>query len=146
MAAKIRKPHLEPSTFKKLVEEAKEKTKGLDTEVFMISFRQVDKSQGDSFHDWESKQLLAHALDVIQGYSSLPLVQQLHDKFKTYPSFPPREKTEFTFPKHVPPDAKWASMHVQGAPCLIGHVINNTFVLVFLDGGHKFWKSELKNT
>ena len=143
----IKKPHKQPSRFKQYLETVKAKaSENPDKGVFLISFRQIDRDQGQSFHDWENSHLLADAIETICGYSSLPLIQQLHNKFKIYPGFPPEEKTDFKFPKHVSTDARWASMHIKGEPCLIGHVVNNTFFLVFLDRYHKFYKSELRNT
>jgi hypothetical protein len=45
----------------------------------------------------------------------------------------------FEYPAHIPEDAKWARIHVNGPAIIAGHVINNTFYLVFLDKTHKFY-------
>lgn len=145
--ATVRKPNTKPSFFKQTVAELKAKaSEQLHKEVFMVSFRHVDRNQGQRFNEWEAAQLLAHAIETVCGYSSASLHSQLHDRFKIYGGFPPPDKTDFSHPSQVPPDAQWACMHIAGEPCLIGHVVDNTFFLVFLDQHHKFWKSELKHT
>jgi hypothetical protein len=49
-------------------------------------------------------------------------------------------------PRHVPEDAVWASMHVQGKECVAGHIVGNVFYVVFLDKEHDFFPTELKHT
>jgi len=115
-------------------------------ETFHISFRHLDKTQGQTFHEWEESKILAVALETLHGYCGSPLNNQLNKKFTIYNDFPPKDKTEFTHPKHVPMDAKWARIHVNGMQIIAGHVYKNTFYIVFLDQHHKFYKSELKNT
>jgi len=90
--------------------------------------------------------MLSEALNTLWNYCCKPIVNQYSDKFTVYGDFPPSNKTDFFHPKQVPEDAKWARIHVNGLHCLIGHVIYDTFYLVFLDQEHKFWKSVLKNT
>lgn len=145
MVKLIKKPHQTESSFKHLTEKAR-KSEINDKEIFLLSLKQFDKSQGQNFHKWEENNILADAFETLYNYSHLPLVSQFNDKFKTYPSFPPADKTDFTYPKHISLDARWASMHVNGKVCLVGHIVKNTFFLVFLDCEHCFWKSELKNT
>jgi hypothetical protein len=74
------------------------------------------------------------------------LNNQFSKKFAAYESFPPKDKTIYEHPKHVPEDAKWARIHVNGTHILVGHIFKNTFYLTFLDPEHKFWITELKNT
>ena len=66
------------------------------------------------------------------------------DSFKTYKSFPPH--SQYKAPSNVKPDAKWASMHIQGKQCFGGHLEDNVFHIVFLDEDHKFWPCEKKHT
>lgn len=148
--AKIKiKPHLQKSPIKQLAErKAQESAKNLDsTDCFHLTFRHLDKTQGHTFQDWEKSEMLAHPLDVLASYCNLPLTQQVdNNKFTIYGNFPPSHKTDFTHPKHIPEDAKWARIHITGKQCVIGHVVGNAFYVVFLDGEHKFWHSELRNT
>jgi hypothetical protein len=115
-------------------------------ESFHVSFRHLDKSQGQTFENWQEEKILASALHTLCGYCSRPLVEQQGKKFTVYGDFPPKNKTDFYHPKHVPTDAKWARIHVNGLQIIAGHVFKNTFYVVFLDKEHKFYKSELKNT
>ena len=109
--------------------------------------RHLDPNQGDNWASWQEQSILARAMETISGYCSRSLrSQEDGKKFTIYGDFPPSQKTEFTHPKHVPPDAEWARIHVTGKQCIVGHVVQNTFYVVFLDGEHQFWKSELKNT
>jgi hypothetical protein len=65
-------------------------------------------------------------------------------RFKRYKSFPP--DSEFRHPRHVPADADWYVMHIEGLPCIAGHMVKNVFYLVFLDKNHKFWPTMLHFT
>jgi hypothetical protein len=113
-------------------------------QTFCVSLKNFDTSQGQRFSDWEEAQLLAKLLDRWHSHSAKPLEQCLDKRFKRYPSFP--AKSEFRKPKSIPPDAMWASMHVQGEECVAGHIIGNVFYVVFLDRHHKFWPTEKKHT
>lgn len=42
-------------------------------------------------------------------------------------------------------DVQWSSLHINGRCCLIGHIVKNTFYLIFLDKDHRFWITK-KNT
>lgn len=141
---KVKKPDRKDS-FKELAEKARGINEFND-DCLTISLRHFDNNQGQKFVEWDSEHILADALETIKGYSSQPPSKQFNDRFKIYGGFPPSDKTIFKHPKHVPADAKWTSMHVSGKRCLIGHLVKNTFFLVFLDKEHEFWKSELKNT
>ena len=119
--------------------------KGAD-DLFHISFKHLDKTQGQSFHEWETEGLLADALITLHNYSHSSIQSQLNDKFTCYGDFPPPAKTDFTHPRHVPDDAKWARIHVNGKQVIAGHIFKNTFYIVFLDRDHRFWISEKKHT
>jgi hypothetical protein len=109
---------------------------------FKISLAYFDPSPmyASGFKDWQRVGLLSKALETLQGYCKQPLRRQIDgDKFAVYQSFPPADKTMFEYPKHVPEDAEWARIHVNGASVLIGHIVGDTFYLVFLDKTHKFW-------
>jgi hypothetical protein len=79
-------------------------------------------------------------IETIQGYCCRPLLEQVDgDKFTIYGDFPPKERTRFTPPTFVPEDANWARIHVTGPAVVVGHIIENTFYVVFLDKTHKFY-------
>lgn len=109
---------------------------------FKISFQYLDTTQkyGSTFKDWQHSGLLSFAMETLHGYCCSPLLQQIDgDKFAIYGSFPPKEKTLFEFPKNVPEDANWARIHINGSAVVIGHVVGDTFYVVFLDKTHKFF-------
>ena len=109
---------------------------------FKVSFQYLDTTQkyASSFKDWQKCGLLSKAMDVLQGYSCSPLRSQIDGvKFSVYDSFPPEEKTMFVYPKNVPEDAHWARIHVNGPAVIIGHIVRDTFYVVFLDKTHKFF-------
>jgi len=145
MARTIPKPHKRQSLFKGLSESVKARQDEQDR-MFLVSFKDMDRTQGQTFAEWESEELLSKALETLRDYCCAPLLDQAGSKFTIYGSFPPDEKTDFTKPKHIPEDAQWARIHVAGEPCIIGHVVRNVFYVVFLDKKHKFYKSELKHT
>lgn len=146
MSKKV-KPHLKQSILKQTLAKKKSQEE-LDKEgFFMVSFRHLDREQGNNLYEWERNNILAHSIDVLAGYCNDKLLTQADGKkFTIYGDFPPNEKTEYSFPSTVPEDANWARIHITGLQCVIGHIVNNVFYVVFLDGDHTFWKSELKNT
>lgn len=112
------------------------------TANFKVSFQYLDTTQkyGSSFKDWQKCGLLSKAMDVLQGYCCSPLRLQIDGtKFAVYDSFPPEGKTEFEYPKNVPEDAHWARIHVNGPAVIVGHIVKDTFYVVFLDKTHKFF-------
>ncbi|MEM1000503.1 MAG: hypothetical protein AAGN35_25850 [Bacteroidota bacterium] len=114
--------------------------------LMSFTFRHLDENQGDTIQDWQDKGVLGEAMLTLKDYSSRTIPESLGRKFKIYGGFPPANKTEYKHPTHVPPDAKWASMHVNGRVCLGGHVVGSTFYIVFLDPRHRFWVCEKKHT
>jgi len=119
-------------------------------ENFQISLQYYidDKPEPHTLETWQEKHILADALKVLAGYCKRPLREQIDgDKFAVYNGFPPPDKTEFEYPGNVPEDAHWARIHVKGEPVIVGHIVGNTFFIVFLDREHRFWltKRELEN-
>lgn len=132
-----------------LVKTLNSKSKDSEPDHFKVSFKHLDTSQkyGSSFLDWQKSGLLAKMLEVLQGYCCSPLHAQLDgDKFTQYKNFPPKEKTNFKYPAHVPEDADWARIHINGIAVIAGHIVKDTFYVVFLDKTHKFWISNKRNT
>lgn len=134
---------LNKSKGKSVIVEALEKKEKVDYEGnFKVSFEHYDKTQpyGSSFKDWQKVGLLSKAFETLQGYCCSPLEDQLgSDKFGTYKRFPKPTDTLYKYPPMVPPDAKWAKLHITGPAVIIGHIVQNTFYVVFLDKTHKFW-------
>lgn len=112
---------------------------------FKVSFQYLDTSQkfGSSFKDWQHAGLLSKMMETLSGYCCRSLTEQVDkDKFTIYGDFPPADKTEFKYPEHVPEDAKWARIHITGAAVIAGHVISDTFYVVFLDKTHRFYMTK----
>lgn len=95
-----------------------------------------------SFLDWQNCGLLSKALEVLHGYSKSPVIYDNSGKFTLYNDFPKSNETLFEYPEHVTPDASWVRIHVNGPAVIIGHIISNTFYVVFLDKTHKFWLNQ----
>jgi hypothetical protein len=110
----------------------------------LFSFRDFDNTQGQTFAQWGDAKLLRVLLDKIREYSRKTIPEANQALFKIYGVFPSHSR--FTKPKHIIPDAIWASMHIQGKECIAGHVIDNIFYVVFLDKEHHFWPTEKKHT
>jgi hypothetical protein len=141
------KPHHKRSLFKDTLQKKKSQLDLKKDNYLTISFRQLDREQGDNFYLWEKNNILARSVDVLANLcNDTVLSQKDGKKFTIYGDFPPKNKTDFYFPKHIPEDANWARIHITGLQCIIGHLVDNVFYVVFLDGKHKFWKSKLKNT
>ncbi|MFZ4705408.1 MAG: hypothetical protein ACOYMF_05310 [Bacteroidales bacterium] len=137
------KPHQQPSIINSILKQKPDYE--IDNQTrFLLSFSHLDSTQGDSLKDWENNGMLARAIDTLSGLCKDNLTNQLgNQKFKNYGSFPPKNKTDYIFPKHITEEASWSSIHVTGKQCIIGHVVRNVFYVVFLDGQHRFWISEL---
>lgn len=136
------KPHLRQGLLTQVAKPVVERP----DEFLLISLKHFDSSQGQDFGDWQTAGLLAEAMQTLHGYSAKGLREQFNKKFKSYGGFPSADVCDFIYPKHIPEDAEWASMHTMGKPCLIGHIVGNVFYLVFLDKDHRFWITEKKHT
>ena len=123
-----------------LNEEAIEKSKN----KFVVSFKDLDRNQGQTFEDWNEDGLLVNMLNTLREYCQKTMQENKSDKFKVYGYFPP--KYNFKHTKHIPEDANWACLHITGKNCIAGHVIENIFYVVFLDKNHEFWITEKKHT
>lgn len=109
----------------------------------LFSFKHFDPRQGQSLHEWQASGLLADALQRFHEHCKTePFTSCFSDRFKIYGEIP--KNSEFSHPDHVPPDASWASMHIKGKPCVVGHLIHNVFYIVFLDSEHKFWPIDIQ--
>lgn len=109
---------------------------------FKISLSHLDKEQkfGSGYADWQKAGLLSKFFETFQGYCCRPLLSQVDgDKFTIYGDFPKKDYTEFKYPEHVPEDANWARIHINGVSVVAGHIVEDTFYVVFLDKTHSFY-------
>ena len=109
---------------------------------FKTSFQYLDHSQkyASGFKDWQKHGLLSKALETLQGFCCGRLLEQVDgSKFAIYGDFPKKGDTLYEKPAHVPEDANWARIHVNGPSVIVGHIMGDTFYVVFLDKTHKFW-------
>jgi len=130
------------STFSDTIGNKKNKIAELQTGYFKVSFQYLDTSQkyGSAFKDWQKDGLLSKALETIAGYCCGNLISQIDGtKFCKYGDFPPADKTRFRKPEMIPEDACWARIHVTGPAVLAGHIVKDTFYVVFLDKFHSFY-------
>ena len=83
--------------------------------LIVLSFKDFDRNQGQSFKDWETDELLALVVSKLQEVCQMTVGQataQQIIKPYTKVGFPP--DSGFTHPKHILPDVTWCSMHIQG--------------------------------
>lgn len=111
---------------------------------FTVSFKDLDKRQGQTFEDWNEEGLLVNMLNTLLEYCKKTMQECKGEKFKAYGSFPPR--TNFKHPAYIPQDVNWASLHLNSRACLGGYIYENVFNVVFLDKNHEFWICEKKHT
>lgn len=131
----------------------KRRLKGLNTRpdkkepLIVLSFKNFDRNQGQSFKDWQNEELLALAVEKLRSLCEYNVVQAMNAGLLTiYTKVPFPPESGFVHPKHVPPDIEWTSMHVKGKPCVIGYFDDNIFHIVFLDKDHEFWITSKKHT
>lgn len=110
--------------------------------LIVLSIKDFDINQGQSFEEWEKRSLLALAIKKLQGVCSLTRLEATRQQIiKEYPQGTFPDKSDFYHPKHISKDISWCSMHIQGKECVIGYFVNHIFYVVFLDKDHRFWIS-----
>jgi len=137
---------------------------------FNFSFFDASQVAGQDFCEWDSQtglNSLAELMNKVKEYTKKPLSYWLNQRvgggglkiLAYYGKFP--EKSDFTFPSHIPHDVSWARFRLGNKVRLVGFVIpekfsnkiynvgskdywydSNTFYVVFLDREHKFYKTE----
>jgi hypothetical protein len=110
----------------------------------VFSLRDFDHTQGQTFAEWQEGKILDVMMEKLRDYSRMTIPEAQQARLTIYGTFPAESK--FKPPAFIPPDAHWASLHIQGKECMAGHLIDNTFYMVFLDREHEFWPSKLKYT
>jgi len=124
-----------------------ETRQGKKDPLIVLSFKNFDINQSQSFTDWQADELLALALDKLRALCEYTIAQATNNgllKIYTKVPFPP--ESAFVHPKHIPQDIDWSSMHIGNKPCVIGYFEDNIFHIVFLDKDHEFWITQKKNT
>ena len=117
-----------------------------------FSFKDLDQSQPkddcQTVGLWHEKGLLRKLFVRIAELSKVSKAEAIQQQqIKIYGDFPPNNKTDFEVPRHVDPNVEWGVIeNIGGKPRVAGYMVENTFYVVFLDGEHKFWKSEKRNT
>lgn len=116
------------------------------------------------FEEWDHNEL-SKLLNKLKNYSEKSLDAwsktaiggKSFNVLEIYDYFP--SNTDFTKPKHIPEEVKWARFRLEQKVRLIGFVIpdnyegemhdttgvfydTNTFYIVYLDRDHRFWKTE----
>lgn len=115
--------------------------------LIVLSLKNFDINQGQSFENWEAEGILALAMLKLRSLNEYTLSQALNKGFLTIYTkvdFPPA--SNFKHPKHIADGIEWCSFHVQGKPCIVGYFEDNIFHIVFLDKNHEFWITEKKHT
>ena len=119
---------------------------------------------GQKFDEWENNKTLSELLCKIKEYTNKPISYWISQStLVNYKSFPNKEKTDFTMPKHIPHDVHWGRFRLGSKIRLVGFILpgnfekkeciinnknyifdTNTFYVTFLDNNHKFYKVEKK--
>jgi hypothetical protein len=124
-----------------------ETKQGKKDPLIVLSFKNFDINQGQSFGEWEAEQLLSVAINKLRALCQYTIPQATNaGMLKIYTKVPFPPESGFEHPKHIPPDIDWCSMHIGNKPCVIGYFEDNIFHIVFLDKEHEFWISKKKNT
>ena len=137
-----------PMNFQRSSKKLEARKPGLAKEKYLVfSLRDLDKTQGQGFEDWEENGLLAKALNRIHGFCRMTLQEALSSGLiKVYGQGLPGN-CKFTHPRHVHDDIEWASVKVQGKERIIGFLEDDfIFQVVFLDKDHLFYPSSKKHT
>ena len=121
-----------------------------DLPKMVFSFKDFDIKQippGQSFDEWQEDKLLSYMIQKFGHICNLNIVEAQQQRvLKIYDEFP--ENSDFKHPQHISDEVKWAViMDIKGQKGRVGgHIIDNTFYVVFLDKEHKFYITEKKNT
>lgn len=108
-----------------------------------FNLKDFDRSQWQSFKEWEENDILSKLMDILHWYSDKCLFKCHGDwKYCEYGDFPDKKDTTYTHPRHVTSEAIWARFKLWWKIRLIGHRIWSVFYIVFLDKEHTFWKSD----
>jgi len=130
---------------------------------FNFSYFDHTQDSAQNFDDWSAEQV-CKLLEKLKEYGKFPLQYWMTKRcgggglkvLEIYGGFPLR--SEFTHPKYIPKNVRWARFRLEGDMRLIGFIIpsdleekisrtsrarfdGNVFYVVFLDQHHKFYLS-----
>ncbi len=141
-------------------------SKGADlTGRCKFNFGYFDSSQEEAQHfkEWTNEQLVklldklvAYTKESLRYWQNEGIGKKSQHVLEVYGAFPPKSKSKFKHPSHVPHDVEWARLRLESKVRLIGFVLPaeyegkvnegtklkydcNTFYVVFLDKNHKFY-------
>ncbi len=118
---------------------------GEPKKFIVFSLKDFDRTQGQSFKDWESEKILSNLMNRLREISSFSVTEaQQNGILKIYGDFP--KYSDFKQPKHIPIGVNWAVIKIQGKERIAGYIVDNVFYIVFLDKDHKFWITQKKHT
>ena len=124
-----------------------EPKRGKKDPLIVLSLKNFDINQGQSFHEWQAEELLSVAMNKLRSLCEYTIAQATNaGMLKIYTKVPFPPESGFQHPKHIPPDVDWCSMHIGNKLCVIGYFEDNIFHIVFLDKDHEFWITKKKNT
>jgi len=134
------------AAYKRELKEVETK-QGKKVPLIVLSFKNFDIKQGQSFEEWQAEELLSVAVNKLRALCEYTIPQATNaGMLKIYTKVPFPPESVFEHPKHIPPDIDWCSMHIGNKPCVIGYFEDNIFHIVFLDKDHEFWISKKKHT
>lgn len=92
-----------PKTKKKNLLKGKSKSEEVENLVkstqnlnddFLVSFKYLDRQQGQTLEEWESEGILAKAMETLRNFCSDKLTKQIDSKkFTIYGNFPPKNSS-----------------------------------------------------
>jgi hypothetical protein len=78
------KPHQKESLLKNIRKPTVKEE--YDKSHFVISFKHLDRNQGQTFKEWEAEKILARAVNTLSGYRNLSMkMRHLRQKFSVPP-------------------------------------------------------------
>ena len=111
----------------------------------VFSYLDLDPNQGQSFEEWTDLGLMLQMQQKLRQVCTMTMAEANKQQvIKCYHKVHFPKHSKFTYPKHISESVLWASMHLQGKECIIGHVQEFIFFIVFLDKDHEFWPSKLR--
>ena len=120
---------------------------GEKKKLIVFSLKDYDRTQGQSYKKWEEEKIMSKLMERLQAISSLTIIEAINKGIlNDYKDFPPKDKTDFKFPRYIYPSAHWAALVIGGKERVAGYLEDNTFYIVFLDKDHRFWISPKKHT
>lgn len=116
-----------------------ERTVGESEPLIVISFKDWDNSQGQTFEQWQTNGLLAKLMtklvEICQKNRTTASQEKIIDIYGDFPA-----DSKFRKPQYIETEVKWGTIrNIGGQKARVaGYMIDNVFYVVFLDQEHKF--------